>query len=84
MTSEQPSSDSIEFHSEIPFWRDERVLRTLAQIISAVVVIGLLAFALINILNDAEELVLSLGFEFNREAAGFPIGESDITYYQSI
>jgi general L-amino acid transport system permease protein len=83
MTSEQPSSDSIEFHSEIPFWRDERVLRTLAQIISAVVVIGLLAFALINILNTAEERGLSLGFEFISEAAGFPIGESDIPYDES-
>ena len=80
MTPEQPSSEAIEYHSDIPFWRDERVLRTLAQIISAVVVIGLLILAVINILNAAEERGLSLGFEFIGEAAGFPIGESDIPY----
>jgi general L-amino acid transport system permease protein len=80
MTPEQPSSEAIEFHSDIPFWRDERVLRTLAQIISAVVVIGLLILAAVNILNAAEERGLSLGFEFIGEAAGFPIGESDIPY----
>lgn len=80
MTPKQPSSEAIEYHSDIPFWRDERVLRTLAQIISAVVVIGLLILAVINILNAAEERGLSLGFEFIGEAAGFPIGESDIPY----
>jgi general L-amino acid transport system permease protein len=83
MTPEQPSSEAIEFHSDIPFWRDERVLRTLAQIISAIVVIGLLILAVINILNAAEERGLSLGFEFIGEAAGFPIGESDIPYDES-
>lgn len=80
MTPEQSSSETIEFHSEIPFWRDERVLRTMAQIVSAVVVIGLLVLAIINIINAADERGLSLGFGFIQEAAGFPIGESDIPY----
>ena len=83
MNPEQPSSEAIEFHSEIPFWRDERILRIAAQVISAVVVIGIIVLAIINIVNAAEERGLSLGFEFIQEAAGFPIGESDLPYDES-
>ena len=80
MTPEQKQTDVIQFHSEVPLWRDERVLRTAAQIVSAVIVIGLLILAGVNILNAADERGLSLGFEFIGQAAGFPIGESDIPY----
>ena len=80
MTPEQKQTDVIQFHSEVPLWRDERVLRTAAQIFSAVIVIGLLILAAVNILNAADERGLSLGFEFISQAAGFPIGESDIPY----
>jgi general L-amino acid transport system permease protein len=37
-------------------------------------------WGVINIFNAAEQRGLSLGFEFIGEAAGFPIGESDIPY----
>ncbi len=80
MTPERSPSDTVQFHSEVPFWRDERVLRTAAQILSAVIVIGLLVWALINIFNAAEQRGLNLGFDFIGQAAGFPIGESDIPY----
>lgn len=80
MSPEQPSAEAIQYQSEVPFWRDERVLRATAQVVSAVVVIGLLVLGVINILNAAEERGLSLGFDFIQEAAGFPIGESDIPY----
>ncbi len=80
MTPEQSPGEAIQFHSEVPFWRDERVLRITAQIVSAIIVIGLLILALVNILNATEERGLSLGFEFIGESAGFPIGESDIPY----
>ncbi len=80
MASKKPSADVIEFHSQIPLWRDERVLRIFAQIVSAIVVIGLLFLAVINFLNAAEQRGLSLDFGFLGEAAGFPIGESDIPY----
>ena len=80
MTPDNSSTDVVQFHSQVPLWRDERVLRIAAQIISAVVVIGLLVWAVINIFNAAEQRGLSLGFEFIQEAAGFPIGESDIPY----
>lgn len=70
----------IEYHSQIPFWRDERVLRIAAQVISAVVVIGALVWVTLNVLHAAEQRGLSLGFGFMNESAGFPIGESDIPY----
>ena len=80
MAPENSSMDAIQFHSQVPFWRDERVLRIAAQIVSAIIVIGLLIWAVINILNATEQRGLSLGFEFIGESAGFPIGESDIPY----
>jgi general L-amino acid transport system permease protein len=83
MTTDHNSSNGIQFQSEVPFWRDERILRITAQIISAVVVIGLLVLAIVNIFNAAEARGLSLGFEFIQEAAGFPIGESDLPYDES-
>lgn len=83
MSTDQNSSNAIQFQSEVPFWRDERILRIAAQVISAVVVIGLLVLAIVNIRNAAEERGLSLGFEFIQEAAGFPIGESDLPYDES-
>lgn len=64
----------------VPFWRDERVLRALAQLVSAVVVLSLLYWAVTNVLNAASQRGLELGFRFLREAAGFPIGESPIPY----
>jgi general L-amino acid transport system permease protein len=80
MPPEKPSASTVEFHSQVPFWRDERVLRIIAQIVSAIVVFGVLYLAVINVINAAEQRGLSLSFGFLNEAAGFPIGESDIPY----
>ncbi len=80
MSAEQPHLDAIQFRSETPFWRDERVLRIAAQIVSAVLVIGFLYWVVANVLNAAEDRGLSLGFNFLKEAAGFPIGESVVPY----
>ncbi|NIV36174.1 MAG: hypothetical protein GWN58_44020, partial [Anaerolineae bacterium] len=67
----------------VPLWRDERVLRGLAQVISAVVVLGLLTWAITNVLNAAERRGLELGFQFLQGSAGFPIGESPVPYEPS-
>ena len=83
MAPENTSTDAIQFHSQVPLWRDERVLRIAAQIISAIVVIGLLYWGITNVINAAEQRGLSLGFDFLQEAAGFPIGESDLPYDSS-
>jgi general L-amino acid transport system permease protein len=73
-TLESPSQKSI------PFWRDDRVLRIAAQILAALVVLGLLGWAINNVLTTAQQRGLSLGFRFLQEAAGFPISESPIPY----
>jgi general L-amino acid transport system permease protein len=80
MTSQHPSTDGVQFHSQTPFWRDERVIRIALQIITAVLAIGLLYWVISNVINAAEQRGLSLGFDFLDESAGFPIGESDLPY----
>ena len=67
----------------IPLWRDVRVLRALTQIVSAVLVVGLVLFIVTQVVAAANERGFSLGFDFLQEEAGFPIGESVIEYEES-
>jgi general L-amino acid transport system permease protein len=68
----------------VPIWRDDRVLRIVAQVVSAVVILGFLYFFITNVLAAAEARGLGLGFDFMRHAAGFPIGESIVQYDPSM
>lgn len=68
----------------IPLWRDDRVLKALAQVISAILVLGFLYFFISNVISAANMRGLSLGFDFLKEGAGFPIGESIIDYDPSM
>lgn len=79
MANQTPHS-SRALSREIPFWRDERVLKVAAQILSAVLVIGLLIWLANNVISAANQRGLSLGFRFLKESAGFPIGETPIPY----
>lgn len=79
MVSGQPSAQE-----KIPFYRDERVLRIIAQVVSAVLVIGFVAWALINFFAAAEARNMSLSFGFLNEAAGFPISSPPIEYNPSM
>lgn len=81
MSNDQPS---IEFKSSIPFYRDERVLKAFAQVISAVVIIGFLVWAILNFLQAAEDRNMTLTFGFLKEAAGFPISNPPIEYEPSM
>ncbi len=67
----------------VPLWRDIRVIQAVAQIVSALVVLGFLAFFIDNVLKAADARGLNLGFDFLQETAGFPIGESVISYHPS-
>ncbi|MDP7511116.1 MAG: ABC transporter permease subunit [Dehalococcoidia bacterium] len=67
----------------VPVWRDVRVLRWVAQIISVIVVLSFLFFAVSNVLDAADKRGLALGFDFLEEEAGFPIAESVIDYEES-
>ena len=75
----QPST-STQAPNEIPFWRDERVLRVVAQVVSAILVLGFLAWMIVNLVRAAQLRGLSLGFGFLDQSAGFPIGETPIPY----
>jgi general L-amino acid transport system permease protein len=68
----------------IPFYRDERVLKTIAQIVSAVVIFGILILAVINFFKAADARNMELSFGFLKEAAGFPISNPPIEYEPSM
>ena len=64
----------------IPFYRDERILKITAQIVSTVAIFGFLIWSVINFLNAAEARNMELSFGFLKEAAGFPISNPPIEY----
>jgi general L-amino acid transport system permease protein len=64
----------------VPVWRDVEVLKWLAQILSALLVIGGIYFFFHNVVAAANERGLGLGYGFLDDAAGFPIAESIIPY----
>jgi general L-amino acid transport system permease protein len=76
----QDSSIQVTTRSSIPLWRDERVLKGIAQVVSAVAVILFLYFFISNLLRAANDRGLNLGYDFLNESAGFPLAESAIPY----
>lgn len=76
-----PSSVTRIFYRKgVPLWRDAVVLQWIAQIFSAIIVLGFMAFFVRNVLQAAEARGLSWGYGFLDEAAGFPISESMLPY----
>lgn len=71
-------------HGPVPFWRDDRVLKWAAQVVSAIAVIGFVAFFVSNVLRAAQVRGLDLGYGFIRDAAGFALGEASIAYEPSM
>ncbi len=65
---------------EIPLWRDERILKAAAQVISAVVIIGILYWGIANFLAITQQRGMPLTYGFLKDPAGFPIAESFIPY----
>ena len=64
----------------IPFYRDERFLQNAAQIISAIIILGFVAFLFLNFIRSANARGLVLSFDFLSSPAGFPISDSGIPY----
>jgi general L-amino acid transport system permease protein len=79
----QDSHIQVVTRSSIPLWRDERILKGVAQVVSAIVVVGFMVFFVSNVLQAARDRGLSLGYDFVEEAAGFPLAESVIPYDES-
>ena len=65
---------------KIPWYRDERVLQILAQIISAAVIIGIIIWIFLNFLEAANNRGLNLKFNFLTTPAGFPISDPAIEF----
>jgi general L-amino acid transport system permease protein len=74
MTSQKTDSKAI------PFYRDERILKITAQIVSTVAIFGFLIWAVINFIKAADARNMELSFGFLKEAAGFPISNPPIEY----
>jgi general L-amino acid transport system permease protein len=70
----------MQIKNAIPFWRDERVLRVAAQILSVIVVAGIFWWLANNVASAAAQRGLTFGFRFLNDPAGFPLGESPIPY----
>jgi len=66
--------------SGIPFWRDERYLNVLAQILVFALVAGLLYSLWYNMNRSLEALGLPLSLKFLKINASFDIGEKLISY----
>ncbi len=76
----QSSFTRFFYRKGVPLWRDVVVLQWIAQILSAVLVLGFMWFFVSNVLQAAEVRGLSWSYNFLRESAGFPISESIIPY----
>lgn len=64
-----------------PFYRDERVLSVLSQLVVVGIVLGLVLFFYTNMIRGLrEQHAVAISFDFLRQTAGFDIGESLIEY----
>jgi general L-amino acid transport system permease protein len=68
------------YHLQIPLWRDERVLKAATQIVSAVIIVGLLYWGITNFLEITRQRGMPLTYGFLDDPAGFPITEFYIPY----
>ncbi|MCB9136115.1 MAG: ABC transporter permease subunit [Anaerolineales bacterium] len=66
-----------------PFWRDERILNILSQIVVFIIIIGTALWLYTNMTHSLEALNLPLSFRFLNITSGFDIGQSLIEYSRS-
>ena len=70
-------------YQDIPVWRHVRIIQWTAQIVSAVLVVALVAWFFANISNAIQERDIPHGFEFLSQEYQTPIGEHFIPYESS-
>ncbi len=63
-----------------PFWRDVRVLRWIAQIVSAILILGLVGFLVLNAYEAMQARGLGDGFDWLQHSAGFAIDDAPIPF----
>lgn len=71
---------SIASSERIPFWRDVRILRIIAQVIFLIVVLAVVWVLIRNMLAGLARQNIGLSFSFFSQTAGFGIGETTIPY----
>jgi general L-amino acid transport system permease protein len=76
--SEHPPTPKV-----VPFWRDERILRLLGQLIFLALLAALFYYLFGNMFANLRRQGLGLGFDFLDTTAGFDIGEKAIPYARS-
>lgn len=64
----------------VALWRDERVLRIIAQIVFLALIVAAAVYLWGNMQDNMRRQGLSLSFSFLRTTAGFDIGESLVPY----
>ncbi|HKJ26637.1 MAG TPA: ABC transporter permease subunit [Anaerolineales bacterium] len=64
----------------IPFYRDERIINIFTQVVSSLLVIGLVIWLAINFKEAADARGLALSYDFLSNPAGFPISDPAIEY----
>ena len=70
----------VKSHSSVPLWRNIYVLRAATQIVAALLIVGLIAFFLNNLLVNAEKRGVELGFGFLALRASIKISNAAIPY----
>lgn len=77
-------SSASQSHARPPFWRDERILAILSQVIVVGLVVGLLFYLYSNMINALrDQMGIGISFDFLTATSGFDIGESLIDYERS-
>jgi general L-amino acid transport system permease protein len=72
--------DSVAGNRLVAFFRDERVLRVLAQILAGLLLLGLFYFLGANMVSNLQRQGTRLSFRFFTQNSGFDIAESLIEY----
>jgi general L-amino acid transport system permease protein len=70
--------------TNIPFYRDTRVLAVIAQVVFALAVIGMIWFLYSQMMDGLRRANLLPSFAFLRQPAGFPISETPIPFDPSM
>lgn len=70
----------MKIEERIPFWRNEKYLQIISQVVVLALVVGLLGILLGNMMRQLQALGLPISFSFLKINASFDIGQSLIPY----
>lgn len=73
-------SNTKHIQEAIPLWRDERFLRVITQVVSAVLILSFVSWIVVNFFKAADARGLNLSFNFLELPAGFPISDPAIEF----